>query len=545
MQAEPTRSRGGRAFLCALVLLVAAFVAAFRTTRDLAWPQDHDLYRDMASAQSFLDEGFGQDPVYRGETVWYNPLTPLVVAAAQRLTGLPLPLVYARAGTFLNLLAPIAFFAAAALLFDAWIAALALAGFLFAVGGAFPSWGAATYSPWLYPVNFAQAFFYLLILRLALLRDRPLTFGWAAATGALWGVAFLAHTAPMLIFGFVLLFAVVVPRLRSGGWGGAAVRSLAVPLLLFGLVAAGVVAIYAASIVGTYHLHIVNPIPNGFVADFLGYRKIPLMLLRHLAPPVLVAWYGLYLLLRGRCDPHARRILLPWLGLTAAAVLYGYAVTGALKVGIHLPMVVPAFHFLFYFKAAMCLLFALGAVDLGRRLAAWLARRAPLSAERWAPRLGLALALALALGNVPAYLGRYDYVEARSEALWRADQRERIAVYEWVRAHARHDDVFLASDDMGLFGVAPAGAKVVAVDPYLSSPYVDVEARRADRDAMFARLAAGDEAGFRRLARRWQVGYVVDESDGRGVASSLAGSALEPVLAAGHVRLYRVAVPKS
>ena len=92
-----------------------------------------------------------------------------------------------------------------------WTAVLALCGYLFAVGGAFPSWGAATYSPWIYPVNFAQTFFYVLILRLALLRGQPLSVRWALLTGALCGLTFLAHTAPTLLFAGVLLLAVIVP----------------------------------------------------------------------------------------------------------------------------------------------------------------------------------------------------------------------------------------------------------------------------------------------------------------------------------------------
>ena len=530
----------GQVLAWAGVLLAVAFAVTYRTTCDLTWPQDHDLYRDMASAQSLLDEGFGHDPCYLGEKIWYNPLVPAVMALAQRVTGLPLPEVFARGGTYLNLLAPLSFFAMAAMLFDGWTAVLALCGYLFAVGGAFPSWGAATYSPWIYPVNFAQTFFYVLILRLALLRGQPLSVRWALLTGALCGLTFLAHTAPTLLFAGVLLLAVIVPALRSPGPPGSALRSLLGPGVAMGAAAAVLVLPYAASIVGHYHLHIVNPIPNGFVADFLGFSKIPLMVKRHLEPPMLVAWYGLYLVVRGRCDPWARRILLPWLALSAAAVFYGYVVTGFLKVGIHLPLVVPAFHFLFYFKAALSLTFALGLLELGRALARWLARRHAVASERWSRRLALALALALALGNSTAYLGRYDYTHARDEALARARDRDRIALYDWIRTHARPTDVFLGSDDISLFAVAPAGAKVVAVDPYLSSPYVDIQSRRQARDEMFAALASGDAAQFRRLSRAYHVRYVVCEAPQYAVAGDLVGPLLHEVMALGRVRLYEV-----
>ncbi len=530
-----------RSVLGVVVLLGLAFAVCWRTTRDLEWPQDHDLYRDMAAAQSFLDEGFGRDACYRGETVWYNPLAPLAGAFAHQLTGQPLRIVFARGGTYLNLLGPLSFVLLAWRLAGGRVALIALSGFLVSVGGAFPSWGAATYSPWLYPVNFAQAFFYLLVLRLVVLGERPLTAGWAIATGLLWGLTFLAHTAPTLIFAALLACHLGAPLWARRREGWAVIRPLVWPVILLGAAAALVVSPFAWSIIGHYRLHIVNPVPNGFVADFLGLRHLPEMILRHLEPPVLVAWYGLYLTVRRRCDPGFRRLVLPWLALTGGVVLYGYVVTVCSKVGIRLPMIVPAFHFLFYFKAAMSLVFGLGLVDLARRLAGWLARRNGLSAERWTPRLAMAMGAALLLYTVPSYLNRYDFVEARREALSRARDGSRIALYEWVRAHARPDDVFLASDDVGLFGVVPAGAKVVAVDPYMSSPYVDVESRRRDRDLMFERLAAGDEAGFMELARRWHVTHVVDETQGAGVAPALRGGRLHEVLARGRMRVYRLA----
>ena len=525
------------------VLLAVAFAVAFRATHDLTWPCEHDFYREMASARSLQQEGFGHDPCYRGETVWYNPLASMALAGAQRVTGLPLPVVAARAGTYLNLLGPLAFLLLAVRLLGRGPGLLALAGYLFFVGGTFPSWAAATYSPWLYPVNFAQFLFYLLAARLLAAPAGPPSLRWSLGTGLLLGVMFLGHTAPTLLFAGLLLCWWGWPAWQARGRRLAELRRLYGPGLVVGLAAAVVAAPYLASLIGHYRLHILNPLPSGYVPDFLGLSHVPLMILRHLEPPILVAGYGLWLVGRGRCAAPVRRLLLPWLGLTGLGVLYGYVAVGASKVGVRLPQVVPAFHFLFYFKAAAALLCAVGLADLAQRCAGWLASRAGVAAAPWAVRLGLTFAAVLALINLPGYLSRYDFAQAPAESRGHAAERDRIALYNWLCAHGWPDHVVLAGNDLALFGVAPAGPNVVAVDPYMASPYVDAGARNAARDRMYATLAAGEAAAFRGEADVYAVTHVVVESPVQSVHPSLVGSLLREVLVAGRIRLYEVIEP--
>jgi len=96
-----------------VLLLATAFSVGFRTTRGLNWPGADwggvgiDLYRDISSAQTILNEGYGPDPTYRGERNWYNPLTPSVSAVVSRLSGAPVHVVVTRLGTYANLLAPL------------------------------------------------------------------------------------------------------------------------------------------------------------------------------------------------------------------------------------------------------------------------------------------------------------------------------------------------------------------------------------------------------------------------------------------------------
>lgn len=56
---------------------------------------------------------------------------------------------------------------------------------------------------------------------------------------------------------------------------------------------------------------------------------------------------------------------------------------------------------------------------------------------------------------------------------------------------------------------ATAGRKLVALDGFFSNPYVDLQVRRADRDAMFDLLASGESAQFLALASRYRVRYIV------------------------------------
>jgi hypothetical protein len=81
--------------------------------------------------------------------------------------------------------------------------------------------------------------------------------------------------------------------------------------------------------------------------------------------------------------------------------------------------------------------------------------------------------------------------------------------YAWIRSHTSPEDVFLCTDDQSLYVVSPAGRKVVATNRYFSSPYVDWVSRDKDRAEMYARLRQGDAVGFRSLAGRYDVGYIV------------------------------------
>ena len=101
-----------------------------------------------------------QDPFYRDEWVWYNPLLPGIIAGISYLTGLPVNIVASRVGRVSQprgacQLLP----AGPALDRPADRSGVTRAGLLFLVHA--PTWAAPTYSPWLFGSVFAQSFFYL------------------------------------------------------------------------------------------------------------------------------------------------------------------------------------------------------------------------------------------------------------------------------------------------------------------------------------------------------------------------------------------------
>src|SRR4051812_3369018 len=103
MKVEPERNAGAALpswlfdFMAALVCF-AAWLPAWQSTRDLQWPCENDLFRDMGAAQSILDGQGGADPAYFDERWWYNPLCPALVGILSRILSVPLHQAYATFG---------------------------------------------------------------------------------------------------------------------------------------------------------------------------------------------------------------------------------------------------------------------------------------------------------------------------------------------------------------------------------------------------------------------------------------------------------------
>jgi hypothetical protein len=77
-----------------VILCILVFAHGVSATADLEWGSDVDHYRDVAAAQSVLDGYFWSDPLYLGESLWYSPLTPALVAGVSWLTNSPVHVVH-------------------------------------------------------------------------------------------------------------------------------------------------------------------------------------------------------------------------------------------------------------------------------------------------------------------------------------------------------------------------------------------------------------------------------------------------------------------
>jgi hypothetical protein len=118
-------------WLACIIMVVAAFIQCYRTIHDLHWASEPDFDRDIAYIRATLNGNYGQDPNIAGQYMWYNPMLFLMEALTVKLTGLPINIVVARAGAFINLLSPIAFFFMATKLFDFKVGLAALLSCLF------------------------------------------------------------------------------------------------------------------------------------------------------------------------------------------------------------------------------------------------------------------------------------------------------------------------------------------------------------------------------------------------------------------------------
>jgi hypothetical protein len=226
--------------------------------------------------------------------------------------------------------------------------------------------------------------------------------------------------------------------------------------------------------------------------------------------PFLLAAVALPLhLWRRRRSPEGL-LLLAWTLAVVLLLAYGDVRALVRKGGLTLPSVVPSFHFLFHGMTLVSVGFGVAVMALARRLSRIASTR--MAGAVPAEALAVALTLLVLLFNYESYARRHDVTVLRQQAVDFASAMPADAV-AWIRGHTANEDVFLASDEVSLYVVAPAGRKVVCTNRYFSSPYVDWAQRERDRIRLFAFVREGDIEGFDRLAASYQVSYVV-ASDG-------------------------------
>jgi len=576
------------AFLCGL-----AFIQGVATTKDLEWPHNIDLYRDIGQAQTMREGAWWSDPLYLHEMSWYNPLVPGIVAVASWVSNSPVHFVYTRIGPYLNLLSPISLWILLWYLFDLWIATAGLFGFLFVMTTAqVPSWASATYSPWLFTANFVQALFYITLI----VYKKALSSGlrkWYIVSGILLGVTFLGHTAPALLLGGIMALCTI-----GKAWDRKS-RFLfrSQPLIDFALI---IIPAFIAStpftytILGHYHLKIINHDPGRYIYHSLALNNFRSFIAENGNPLItLVACFGLIWLIFQHHKSLERKLILLWLSICSGFILYNYIWQ---IMGQRLPVLVPLVHFLFYLKAVEAILFGFGLVFLSKLtvgLGEYLicgANQKPkecrskgkrkefrsrsdrpvaptgsglrekaafiLNSESRVPtpslkigryRLlseGIILSFLIFIPLIiiyPSYISRDDFQRARLEALQKNQLLSNTQFIDWIQKHTQPSDGFL-TNGLELYTVGLSGRKIVAVDNrFFSNPYVDWNARIADKNLMLKLLANGDEGKFMALASHYSVTYILSlDMDQQRHMDRVFEHILRKEFTEGNISIYRV-----
>ena len=490
------------AALCLAVLLHGA-----RTSGDLDWPPDPDHFRDIAQAQTIQDGGWLQDPFYRGESAWYNPLLSGILAGISSLSGEPVHVVATRAGAYLNLLAPLTFYLLVYRLMGPTVALTSLVGFLFLIRG--PTWAVPTYSPWLFASIFAQPFFYLTLAEyyIAIATERPWRY---LVVGVLLGTTFLAHTGPAIAAGMTIL-AVTGCRVIAQR----EVRTHARRLALIAGPAVLVALPFLWSIVGHYQLSIENPTPLIWRDPQLPPERWGTLWTIFSGGYVVntMALLGLAATVAGCVRRGAAAIVVAWLGTSLLLFIYNHFLI--LRPNWpSFPPLLPAHHFLVYERAAQMVAVGVG-LTLSGMAVGWLGWQV---SRRVVPRVRLehitcvvyaVIVAVIVWYNYPAFLARAAFGQEREAAKAAYATDELRAIVPWIRGNSRPSDVFLTSESACLSVVGPSGRKCVLAPRFFSNPYVNWDVRRDAHQAMWDALVADDCVTFQNHAYAYRVRYVM------------------------------------
>jgi hypothetical protein len=290
---------------------------------------------------------------------------------------------------------------------------------------------------------------------------------------------------------------------KRAGWLGAMLAT-----------ALAVASPFLWSILGRYHLRVLNPEPGAYVWTGTGIENLGDLLAGALARPVLVGLVltGLVALVRrdggASRAPVARVTIGAWAFWGTCFLAYALVQPALQARGSRIPPLVPAFHFWMLQGALASLLAGFGVAWLGDRMAS-LVTAVPGRRPRVAVAATITIGLAFALVGFRSWRTRDDFVEARRLAEFHGGWRDRIATHRWVRANTHGDDVFLAEHDPGLRVVATAGRKLVAMDSGFSNPFVPLPPRAEAAARMLAALHPGGHDVFHPLAVEYRVSYVL------------------------------------
>jgi len=493
------------ALMVFIFMLILAAVPGIHAVRGVQWGADIDFFRDEAFVRTLLEGHYGADPIYRGEHLWYTPLIFTIEAGLCKLSGLPPEVLLVRAGAWLILLAPISFFGMVWYFRGPVTAVFATAVYLFFAAGQQQGWAVATYTPWLFPVCFIQAFFYL---DLVLIHRAFRTQRWwpSILAGFAAGITFLGHAAPGIIavLLIVLMTAWDIRRSwREGDRKSAQARYFSSFMAALSFIIASLPLLWY--IVGCYSLHMVNRAPFLFTYYALTLREFPLFLFHNINWVNLAGLGGLVIALAElwRARGKTAGILVLWFFIALALFLYGYAVSVLdMYYGIRLPGTTPTVHYYFYMKAALSVFTGVLIVRIIGWIAptiTWLARIRSTDGSSIIPAGAMILLVIPIVLCFPSYVHRKDLFLQRANCIRYGEDTARTAAFAWLRQDMTWNDVVLSNADLSCFPVMASGRHMVVSVNTMPNPYVDHVGRVRDRDCMFAALSGkpeGDPALF-------------------------------------------------
>ncbi len=512
----PHRKANNRFFLLAfIVMLSMAFFQCFKTTHDLYWAADPDFDRDISFVRGTLDGDFGKDPNYKGGYLWYNPLLFSVESAIVKITSLPPNVVAVRAGAYLNLLGPVAFFAMAFLLFGIEAALACLLSFLFLATGNMLGWGAATYSPWLYPVCFTQFIFYINII-LCFKAFASQKYVWFMLLGASVGICFLGHTAPALITILIMVSMQsqrIVQSLMGKKYTSFKKYMLqGIVAFLFFIIAAMPLLFY---VVGKYHLHLINRATFEYTDDLFYLSHLKTLAQKNISVSFLVSIVGFFWFYKNFRDHVIRMVIYNW--LFVSFFLYAYSTVVAImdnKFHIRLPGTVPSFHYFFYMKAIQSVFFGFGLLFLLKPILRWtgnfierqnVKKRTINPGQFFFP----CIILLCAIIYFPFYKNRSDFVVFRQWAIEKQNRKDKIEVHDYIVKNISAENVILCEKDPSIFPVMATGRKMVSIAFTFSNPYLDFDKREQDRNNMLLFLKTGEPLNAGNLFKAYDVDFVL------------------------------------
>jgi hypothetical protein len=501
-----------------LFMLLIAFLEAHKATADLNWYCAGDFSRDLAFAQGYLSEGFGMDPNFQGQYIWYNPLLTTIEALISRWTAQPLNIVLSRAGTYLNLLCPITFFLMMLRITDRKKAIAGVASYIFLASGMLPPFYTATYSAWAFPNCFIQFIFFLNIIFVyqAFQTGR---LKWFLILGASLGVSCLGHAAPTVVVLLILVSiqaARIFQGLRSKDYQGVKSYFLQGVVTFIPFAVVSFPLLYY--IVGKYHLHSLNRAPFEYVDTIFIWRNWRDMLRQNVSLPLLVSVFGFIRFLRHEKKGLVRQILLNWLGVTLIMYLYSSTIVG-LDRHFHIQLLgtVPSYHYFVYMKALQSVFFGYGFLFLAQKLIEWSLRNVYAKGSTGLfplADLGFLLLILLTIAvYFPKYVQRPDFVQLRGFAKDFSADSSRIGVYYYILHNVPSNKVILCGEHASIFPVMSTARKMVSIGITYANPYVEFAHREADRNDMMHFLETGTPATAAPLIDLYDVDYVLIEND--------------------------------